>query len=333
MHVAIVGTGHHTPEVILTNEEIVRRFGLDVDAKWIEEQTGIRERHWLRDGETTSDLVERAARSILEATGTAPSDVDLFVLATVSPDHPSPSTATIAARKLGLRCPAFDLSAACAGFLYALEIGANAIKAGGKKRVLVIAADARSRYVDPRNRRGVVLFADAAAGVLLAPSDAPGFAALHTGAEGRARMGAWIPAGGAAMPTTPATVAEGAHYLQVDGKREIFDIFLEYTRETCDAALREARLGWADVDLFITHQGNARLVEHLVAGLGVPPERALNTIAKHGNVSGATVPLALSEAVAAGRIKRGDRVLLTSVGAGYTFGAAVHRFGEVPRFV
>ncbi len=333
MHVAIVGTGHHTPDVVLTNDELVRRFGLDVDAKWIEEQTGIRQRHWLRDGETTSDLVERAARAILEATGTRAGEVDLFVLATVSPDHPSPSTATIAARKLGLRCPAFDISAACAGFLYALEIGDNAIRAGGKKRVLVIAADARSRYVDPKNRRGVVLFADAAAGVLLAPSAAPGFVALHTGAEGRARMGAWIPAGGAAMPTTPATIAEGAHYLQVDGKREIFDVFLGYTRETCNAVLDAAGLSLADIDLFVTHQGNARLVEHIVAGLGVDPERALNTIAMHGNVSGATVPLALSEAVASGRVKKGSRVLLTSVGAGYTFGAAIHHFAELPRFV
>jgi 3-oxoacyl-[acyl-carrier-protein] synthase-3 len=330
-HVAIAGVGHYTPNVVLTNDEIVARFDLRVDASWIEDRTGILERHWMSEGETTSDMVAAAARKILAATDTRPRDVDLFVLATVSPDLPSPATATIAARKLGLACPAFDVSAACAGLFYALEIASNAVKAGGKRRVLVVCADARSRYVDPRDHRSVVLFADAAAGCLVVPSASPGLLAVRTGAEGRERMGAWIAAGGAARPTTAETVAAGGHYLQVDGRNEIFDVFVGYTRRICDEALAAAGVGWSDVDLFIPHQGNARLVETIVAAVGVPPEKTMNTIARHGNVSGATVALALSEAAASGRIRPGDHVLLTSVGAGYVFGAAVHRFEEPPR--
>ena len=331
MHARIAGVGHYTPGVVLTNDEVVARFGLKVDSKWIEDRTGIVERHWLADGETTSDMVVAAARRILEATGTRASDVDLLVLATVSPDHPSPATATIVARKLGLACAAFDLSAACVGFMSGLEIAAGASPSGKKRRVVCIAADARSRSVDPSNPRGVVLFADGAAGALVVPSESPGLLAVRTGAEGRERMGAWIAAGGAARPTSAETVADGLHYLQVDGRNEIFELFIDYTRRICDEALAAAKLGWSDVDLFITHQGNARLVEAIVAAMGVPPEKAMNTIAKHGNVSGATVPLALSEAAASGRIKPGDRVLLTSVGAGYVFGAAIHAFEELPR--
>lgn len=316
---------------MLTNAELVERYQLSVDAAWIERQTGILSRHWMEEGQVTSDMVAHAGRALLEASETSPSQVDLFVLATVCPDHPSPSTASIAARKLGLRCPAFDLSAACAGFLYGLEIGVNAIVAGRKQRVLVIAADARSRYVDPRDHRALVLFADAAAGVLLAPSARPGLLALHTGAEGRASMGAWVPAGGTARPTSAETLEAGEHYVQVDGKAEIFERFVEYTRETCEAALSMAGLTFADIDVFITHQGNARMVERTVDALGIDPAKAINRIARHGNVSGASVPLALSEAVSSGRIRQGDIVMLTSVGAGYTFGAAIYRVDELPR--
>lgn len=325
MNVGITAVGHYTPSLVLTNEELVARFGLDVDAEWIESRTGIVSRHWLQPDETTSDLVVGAARRILDRAGRQPVDVDLLIVATISPDYPSPATATIAARKLGCRCPCFDLSAACAGFLYALEIGANAVR-GGAHNVLVVAADARSRFLDPNDRRALVLFADGGAGVLLGPTTEPGLLATHTGAEGRQRMGAHIPAGGAMRPASAATVAAGQHYLQVDGRREIFDLFIEYTRETTDAVLERAGLTLADIDLFITHQGNARMVEAVVAALDIDPERAVNSIAHHGNVSGATVPLALSEAVQSGRIEAGDKVLITSVGAGYTFGSAIYEF-------
>ena len=252
-------------------------------------------------------------------------EVDRIILSTISPDQPSPATAIRVARLLGARCPAFDLSAACAGFLYGLDLGAAAIR-GGEERVLVLAADARSRFVDPGDRRSVVLFADGAAGVLLVPSEEPGLEAIHLGAEARESPGAQIPAGGAREPASHATVDARRHFVQVDGKREIFDLFVGFTREACDAALARAGLALDDIDLFITHQGNAFMVQEVLDALGLPPERSVNDVTHHGNTSSATVPIALAEACEAGRIRPGDRVLLTSVGAGYTFGAAVHRF-------
>lgn len=329
MHVRIAGVGHFTPSLVLTNSQLVERYGLSVDADWIEAKTGIVERHWMPEGQTTSDMAAEAGRRILEKTGTDPAEIDLLILATASPDHPSPPSAPTVARKLGIRCTAFDLAATCSGFLFGLEVGANAVRCG-RQKVLVIAADARSRWVDPNNRRSLVLFADAAAGALLVPSAEPGFLAIETGSEGDDHFGAWVPAGGAAMPTSAETVAKGLHYVQVDGKRDIFDGFVKYTREICDRVLASAGLQMAEIDLFITHQGNARMVERVLDELNIPPERAMNSIARHGNVSAATVPLALSEALEAGRIEPGDRVLLTSAGAGFTFGAAVHRFATVP---
>ena len=324
-HVRLSALGRYTPPRVLTNADIVARFGLEVDAAWIERQTGIRSRHWLAPEQTTSDMAVEAARTILARADVAPTDVDRIVLATISPDHPSPSTATIVARKLGARCPAFDLSAACAGFLYAVDAGAAAVR-GGANRVLVLAADARSRFIDTRDRRACVLFADGAGGALLEPAEEPGLLAVHLGAEGREHMGAWIPAGGAARPTTAETVAAGEHFLQVDGKEEIFELFVRFTREACEAALERAGVEWGAVDLFVTHQGNARMVELVLQALEIPADRAVNDVTHHGNTAGATVPIALAEAWDAGRIGPGSLVLFTSVGAGYTFGAALHRF-------
>lgn len=324
-HVAIRSTGSHTPGWRLTNEELIERFGLDVDAEWIESRTGIRSRHWLEPGRSTSDMAVAAAEAALEGTGVAPADLDRIVLATISPDHPSPSTATIVARKLGARCAAFDLSAACAGFLYGLDLGAASVRAG-EQHVLVLAADARSRFVDTSDRRSVVLFADGAAGCLLGPSTEPGLLDVVLGAEGREDMGAWIPAGGAARPASAATVAAGEHWLRVDGKREIFDLFVRFTREAVERVLERNGVALADVDLFITHQGNAFMVRRVLEDLGIDPQKAVDNVEHHGNTSGATVPIALDEARRAGRLHAGSLVLLTSVGAGYTFGAALHRF-------
>ena len=281
----------------------------------------------MREDQTTSDMLVECARSILAEAGLAPTDVARIIVTTVSPDHPSPATATIVARKLGARCPAFDVSAACAGFLYGLDLARGAI-ATGARNVLLLSADARSRYIDKRDRRGAVLFSDGAAGALLVPADDDGPALLDVviGAEGLEQMGAWIPAGGAARPATHATVEAGEHFLRVDGFREIFERFKAFTREGVNAVLARAGHTLADVDVFITHQGNAFLVREIVADLGIDPARAIDDVARHGNTSGATVPIALAEARADGRIRPGHLVLLSSVGAGWVFGAALHRF-------
>jgi 3-oxoacyl-[acyl-carrier-protein] synthase-3 len=320
----LLATGLFTPGLVLSNRQLIERFGLDVDEEWIVERTGIHARHWLPPGQTTSDMAVAAAETILERAGVRAKELDRLILATISPDYISPATATVVARKLGARCAAFDISAACAGFIYALEAGTAAVAAGAE-RVLVLAADARSRFIDTSDVRSVVLFADGAAGALLGPADEPGVEAIWLGAEGRADMGAHIPAGGALRPTSAETLAAGQHFLQVDSKREIFDLFVAYTREAVEGVLEQAKLSLTDIDLFITHQGNARMVEEVLVDLGIPPQRAMNSIAQHGNTSGATVPMALAEAIEQGRLVAGQRVLLTSVGAGYTFGAAICR--------
>jgi len=323
--VSIRACGAYTPPQILHNEELIRRFDLPIDSQWIESRTGIKSRHWMEDGQTTSDLAVEAARRILERAEVAPRDLDRIVLATTSPDHPSPATATIVARKLGARCAAFDMSAACAGFIYALDAGANSVLQGDE-HVLVLAADARSRFVDPRDVRSMVLFADGAAGVLLVPAEKPWLHACWLVAEGRENMGAHIPAGGARKPASHATVEAREHYLQIGNRAEIFELSVRFTREACERALAQAALTMDDIDLFITHQGNAHMVRAVHYDLGIDHERAVDNVEHHGNTSGATVPIALAEAVDAGRIRAGSKVLLTAVGAGYTFGAAIHQF-------
>jgi 3-oxoacyl-[acyl-carrier-protein] synthase-3 len=322
---AIRAWGAYTPAQVLTNEALIERFALTIDSEWIESRTGIRSRHWLSDGETTSDMAAAAALRILERARVSPKELDRIILGTISPDHPSPSTATIVARKIGARCAAFDVAAACAGFLYGLDLGAASI-ARGEKHVLVLGADARSRYVDTTDVRSVVLFADGAAGVLLAPAAKPGVLAVHLGAEGRENMGAHVPAGGAKRPATAETVARREHFLRVDSRQEIFDLFVRFTRESVEAVLAKSKLSLDDIDLFVTHQGNALMVQAVLDDLGIPLERAVKEVAHHGNTSGATVAIALAEALDAGRVPPGAKVLLTAVGAGYTFGAAVVQF-------
>lgn len=322
--VSVVGSAVAVPPVVLTNEQVVERFGLEVDAAWIEARTGIRSRHWLAEGQTTSDLAAEAAREALRRADVAPGQVDQLILATVTPDLPSPSTATITARKVGLRCMAFDLSAACAGFLYGVDLGISSIHRGARQ-VLVVAADARSRWIDKSDHRSVVLFGDGAAAVVLAATDRPGFESVWCGAEGDSELGAWVPAGGTARPASAATVAAGEHYVHIAPSGTIFERFVRHTLESCERALSAAGCTLDDIDMFVTHQGNDRLVERLADALGLPPHKALKNIAHHGNTSGAALPMGLIEGMQDGRIARGSTLLLSSVGAGCTFGAAVYR--------
>jgi 3-oxoacyl-[acyl-carrier-protein] synthase-3 len=328
LRAGITAVGCYLPDQVLTNSDVISRFGLDIDEAWIESRTGIRSRHWLRDGETTSDMAVAAAHQVLTNGGLRADQLDRIVLATISGDYPSPATASVVAQKLGTRCPAYDISAACAGFLYGLEIAAGAI-ACGDKNVLVLCADARSRFIDKADRRSVVLFADGAGGALVQPrtGTGTGLASVYLGADGKRKgLGVWVPAGGAANPTSHATLARGEHFLQVEGFKEIFSSFIGYVQEAVERALRKAGMSLSNIDLFIPHQGNAHLVQQTIEALGFPAEKTINNVATHGNTSGASIPIALAEAVAAGRVKPGDTVLMAAVGAGNTFGAVVHQF-------
>jgi 3-oxoacyl-[acyl-carrier-protein] synthase-3 len=323
--VAITATGRYTPTWVMDNHELVKRFGLTVDDEWIFSRTGIRSRHWLQPDETTSDLAVRAAQACLAQAGLQPSDVDRLIVATISPDLPSPSTATIVARKLGMRCMAFDLAAACSGFLYGLEMGAGAIQMGAK-RVLVIGVDARSRFLNQRDHRSMVLFADGAGCALLEPVQQGGLLSTVCGSLGQEAMGAYIPAGGAQRPATAETVAAGEHFLRVDPKADIFKIFVQLATDVSQQALQRAGLTVQDIDLFITHQGNGPLVELAAQSLGFAPHQVVNEVMHHGNTAGASVAIVLDEIRRAGRIKPGSKVLLNAVGAGITYAAAVHQF-------
>lgn len=323
--VAITSTGSYTPTRVLRNDELVSQYGLKVDDAWIFSRTGIRSRHWLEAGQTTSDMAVQAAQRCLDKAGVKPSELDRLIVATISPDLPSPSTATIVARKLGARCMAFDVSAACSGYLYGLELAAGAIQMGAKK-VLVIGADARSRFLNQTDHRSMVLFADGAGCALVEPVARPGLLSIVCNAQGQENMGAYIPAGGAQRPASAETVAAGEHFLRVDPKAEIFQMFVAFAQEVCQQALDRAGLRVQDIDLFLTHQGNGPLIHMAAQAMGFAPEVVVDEVAHHGNTAGASVAIVLDEIIRSGRVKPGSKVLLNAVGAGITFAAAVHQF-------
>lgn len=322
----IVSVGCYLPSDYISNSELIERFDLEVDEAWIESRTGIKTRHWMSDGETTSDMAVAAAEQILANAGIEAAELDRIILATISGDYPSPATAAVVAQKLGTRCPAYDISAACAGFLYGLEIGAGAI-ASGDENVLVLCADARSRFIDKSNRRGTVLFSDGAAGALLQHAPSKGLTGIHLGADGnRKGLGAWVPAGGAQQPVTAEAIANGEHFLHVEELKDIFSMFVGYVEESVEQALTKAGITLDEVDLFIPHQGNAHLIDRTIEAIGIAPAKTVNNVVIHGNTAGASIPIALAEAWEAGRVKPGDNVLLAAVGAGNVFGAVVHQF-------
>jgi 3-oxoacyl-(acyl-carrier-protein) synthase III len=323
--VAITATGRHTPSWVMTNQELVERYGLTVDDEWIFGRTGIRSRHWLQPEETTSDLAVKAAQACLDQAGLKPTDIDRIILATISPDRPSPSTATVVARKLGARCMAFDLSAACSGFLYGLDLAAGSIQMGAR-RVLVIGADARSRFLNPKDHRSMVLFADGAGCALVEPVAEGGLLSVVCNAQGQDNVGAFIPAGGAQKPASAETVAAGEHFLRVDPKNEIFEQYMRFVREVSQQALDKAGLTLDQIDHVVTHQGNGKLVHLTAEAMGIPPHKVVDEVMHHGNTAGASIPIVLDEIRRAGRIKPGSRVLFNAAGAGVTFAAAVHQF-------
>lgn len=325
MNVGIKASSCSLPSEVLSNDELIDRYNLSVDSDWIVSRTGIEQRHWLPDDQSTSDMAVDVARQLIEDAGISANDISRIILATVSGDYPTPATAAIVAQKLGVRCPAFDISAACAGFLFGLDLGVSSI-AGGADNVLVIAADARSRFIDKTDRRGSVLFADGAGGVLLGPDASRGFKSIHIATDGnRKPLGAWVPAGGSLNPTTLETVKSGQHFLHVDGLKDIFSMFTAYVKEAVDIALSKAQMSLDDIDVFIPHQGNAHLITQIIDVLGFPADKTINNTAVHGNTASATIPIALSEAYASGRIQKGSNVLMSAVGAGNSFGAVIYQ--------
>jgi len=323
-HAAIAGVGSALPDRVVPNVEF-ERF-VDTTDEWIRDRTGIRERRFAAEGQTTSDLAADATRAALDAAGLALEQVDLLVCATLSPDTPIPSTAVWVQRKLGLACPAFDVNSACAGFSYALSTGTAFIESGAAETIVVMGAEVLSRVLDMTDRSTCVLFGDGAGAVVLRPSEHPGVVGSVLGADGSAAEILIIPAGGTLHPASPETVAAHEHAIRMPAGREVFKRAVVEMSSACRELLDKAGYGPDDVDLLIPHQANARIMVAVAERLGIDAERSVIDVAEVGNTSAASIPVALDRAWRAGRVKPDALVLLTSFGAGLSWGANLVRW-------
>jgi 3-oxoacyl-[acyl-carrier-protein] synthase-3 len=318
----ITGWGMYAPLRVMTNDELSTM--VDTSDEWIVSRTGIHERRIAADDETTTTLSVNAARDALAVAGVDASEVDLVIVGTCSPDYPLPATAVLVATELGAtRAAGFDLQAACSGFLFALATGDSFIRSGMYRHVLVIGVEVLSRFLDWTDRSTCVLFGDGAGAVLLSASDQPGgMLGSELFSDGAGCEGIIVPAGGSVRPASAETVAGRLHTIHMLGS-EVYKYATRQMAESAVSALRNAGLSVDDVDQFVFHQANLRIIKSVEKQLNIPEEKVFINIEKYGNTSAASVPMALVEAVAAGRIQPGDRVLMVAFGAGYTAGAAV----------
>ncbi|HEX6476356.1 MAG TPA: beta-ketoacyl-ACP synthase 3 [Acidimicrobiales bacterium] len=324
------GCGMAVPSERLTNLDLEAR--LDTDDRWIVERSGIRERRVAGPDESTSTLAIAAGAAAMKDAGLTPDDIEVLVVATATPDQPLPGAAALVADGLGLTCGCFDLGAACAGFTYGVVVGTSILAAGGAGAALVIGADTFTRIVDPADRNTAVLFGDGAgamslvAGAATGPAS-PGVLAWDLGSDGTGYSLLEVPAGGSRTPTTVETVAEGAHWIRMDGS-ELFRRAVRVMADSGAAALAKAGLSPADVALFVPHQANVRIIDACASRLGIDAGRVAVNVDRYGNTSAASVPLALAEAVEAGQLTDGDIVLLGGIGAGLTWASVVVRWGR-----
>lgn len=323
---AITGVATYVPERVVTNADLTRT--LDTSDEWIVTRTGIRERRLGAPGETSSTMGAEAVRRLMAARGLEPDGVDVLIVATVTPDMLFPATACLIQDALGMtRVWGFDLSAACSGFLYALTTGAQFIASGVHRRVIVVGADLMSSIIDPTDRTTAVLFGDGAGAVLLEEAE-PGFGVLdfHHIVDGSGREDLLMPAGGSLKPASAETVAAREHFLRQNG-RTVFKFAVSQMAESVEHLLQRNRLTPADITVVIPHQANQRILDATADRLGLPRERMASVIARYGNTTAATLPLALDDVVRAGRLARGDLVVFVAVGAGFTVGATLVRWG------
>lgn len=330
--VQIAATGAYVPEHIVTNEDLA---ALGCDSDWIVRRTGILERRKASPDQATSDLAYEAAVRCLRAADVSVDAVDLIVVATMTPDNPTPSAACHLQRRLGAVAPAMDLNAACAGFVYGLVTASHYVAGGAARCALVVGADVMSRMIDPEDKKTYPLFGDAAGAALVTPeplesaegceASRSGLLAYTLGSEGCGGEMLCIAAGGSRQSLSPEAWAEGRQYLRMDG-RGVFKWAVRVVAESSLAVLSAADLQPSDVDLIILHQANQRIIDSAVSDLGVDPERVFVNLQRYGNTSAASIPLALDEAIAAGKLRRGDHVLLCGFGSGLAWGTAVLRY-------
>lgn len=324
MGVQIIGSGSYVPENIVTNADLRERYGFDPD--WIEQRTGIfARRHSPRD-QATSDLAAEAAKRAIENADVNPADIDLLVLGTFTPDHLCPSTACLVQEKLGLDVPAFDLSAACSGFVYSLATASQYVATGNSKLALVIGADCCSRIVNPLDKKIAPLFGDGAGAVLVSRGSADqGLLSYQLGSDGGGGSLLECSAAGTRNPVSVEDIMAGRQFLNMDG-RNVFMWAVRVVEDTIRLVLEKSVLRMEDVSLFLLHQANARILDHVVEKLGVPREKVLMQVDRYGNTSAGSIPLVLDEARRAGRVQSGDTVLMCGFGAGLTWGTALFRW-------
>ena len=323
LKVAITGWGMAVPERRVTNFDLART--VDTSDAWITERTGIKERRVAGEGETTASLAIEAGMAAIKDAGVDPADIGCCIVATCTSEQPIPPTSSFVQEGLGLRCGAFDIDAACSGFVYALVAGASMVATGAMGPVLVIGSETLTRVVDPTDRSTIVLFGDGAGAVVLAPSDEVSLLAWDLGCDGALTGLLGIPAGGSRQPVTPEGLAAGDHWLKMDG-REVFRRAVRVIVDSARATLDRAGLTADDVSLFIPHQANSRIIDSAATKLDLPPERTFVNIDRYGNTSAASVPIALAEAAEGGRLDEGDLVLLSGFGAGMSWASALVRW-------
>jgi 3-oxoacyl-[acyl-carrier-protein] synthase-3 len=325
--VIIEGVGSYVPERILTNEELSKM--VNTSDEWIRTRSGIGERRIAADNESCSDMAVKAAIAALADAKMTPGDIDLLIVATCTPDTPLPSTACIVQHKLGVpaHTTCFDISAACSGFLYAMEIAYGQLLTNRYKRALIIGAEKLSTIVDWSDRTTCVLFGDAAGAAVLTKVDQPGIGIIGSdlGADGEFADKLMIPAGGSSCPASAQTVEGRLHFIRMNGK-EVFKSAVRVMETVCREMMEQHQLTPDQINLVVPHQANIRIIEALAGNLKLPLEKFFINLDRYGNTSSATIPLALDEARRSGRVKPGDLTLLVAFGAGLTYGAALVRW-------
>ena len=322
IYARIAGTGSYLPEKVLTNDDLSKI--VDTSDEWIAARTGIRERHVAAEGETTGDLAYHAAVRAMEAAGVEASELDLIVLGTTTPDLIFPSTACLLQHRLGANgCPAFDVNAACSGFIYALTVADKFIRTGAARTALVVGAETLTRMLDWNDRGTCVLFGDGAGAVVLKADSDTGILSTHMHADGGKKELLWNPVG-VSVGFKPGEHNAGVKVLMTGN--EVFKHAVKALDSVVEEALAANSLDRHEIDWLIPHQANLRIIEATAKRLDMPMERVIVTVDRHGNTSSGSVPLALDEAVRSGRVKRGQLVLLEAFGGGFTWGSALMRY-------
>ncbi|MHB0866318.1 MAG: beta-ketoacyl-ACP synthase III [Thermoleophilia bacterium] len=332
--VKISAVGTYVPERVVTNDELSR--GMDTSDEWISSRTGISERRIAAPEQAASDLGAIAAERALTAAGVKPTDLDLIIVASLSPDMLFPSTASLISGAIGANgVAAFDLSAACTGFIYALAAGHAFIASGQADRVLVVGAEVVSKMIDWTDRATAILFGDGAGAVLLEPADGSGdeqaaIIGFDLGNDPSGVEEIRLPAGGSRLPASEETIAGGLHSLKMNGS-EVFKFATRIIVASSKKILASHGLGVDDVDLFVPHQANIRIIDSAARKLGIPAEKVFSNLERYGNTSCASIPLCLDEAAAAGRMKPGDLILMVGFGAGLAWGSCLARVGDIKK--